>query len=128
MKDDLLPPCDLAFSALVEDLHQRGLLDSTLVVMMGEFGRTPKLSSAGGRDHWPDCYSVIMAGGGVRGGAYFGSSDKLGAYPETDGVTPGDLAATIYSRFGLDPSTELHDMTGRPFSLAAGQPIRGLFA
>jgi hypothetical protein len=128
LKDDLLPPCDLAFSALVEDLHQRGLLDSTLVVLMGEFGRTPKLSSAGGRDHWPDCYSVVMAGGGVRGGTYFGSSDKLGAYPETDGVTPGDLAATIYSRFGLDPSTELHDMTGRPFSLAAGQPIRGLFA
>jgi hypothetical protein len=127
LKDDLLPPCDLAFSALVEDLHQRGLLDSTLVVMMGEFGRTPKLSSAGGRDHWPDCYSVVMAGGGVRGGTYFGSSDKLGAYPETDGVTPGDLAATIYARFGLNPKTELHDMTGRPFALAAGEPVSGLF-
>ncbi len=128
LKDDLLPPCDLAFSALVEDLHQRGLLDSTLVVMLGEFGRTPKLNGAGGRDHWPDVYSILMAGGSVQGGRYYGSSDKIGAYPETDGVTPGDLAATIFDRFGLNPETELHDLTGRPFKLAAGQPIRGLFA
>jgi len=128
LKDDLLPPCDLAFSALVEDLHQRGLLDSTLVVMLGEFGRTPKLNGQGGRDHWPDVYSILMAGGGVQGGRYHGSSDKIGAYPETDGVTPGDLAATIFDRFGLNAETELHDLTGRPFKLAAGQPIRGLFS
>lgn len=127
LKDDLLPPCDLAFSALVEDLAQRGLLDSTLVVMLGEFGRTPKLNAQGGRDHWPDCYSVILAGGGIQGGRYYGASDKIGAYPDTQGVTPGDLAATIYDRFGLDPKTELHDLTGRPFTLAAGAPIRGLF-
>jgi hypothetical protein len=128
LKDDLLPPCDLAFSALIEDLDQRGLLDSTLVVMLGEFGRTPKLNGQGGRDHWPDCYSVILAGGGIQGGRYYGCSDKIGSYPDTLGVTPGDLAATIYDRFGLDPKTELHDLTGRPFTLAAGQPIRGLFA
>ncbi|REK09841.1 MAG: DUF1501 domain-containing protein [Planctomycetota bacterium] len=127
LKDDLLPPCDMAFSALVEDLHQRGLLDSTLVIMLGEFGRTPKINGAGGRDHWPDCYSVVMAGGGVRGGMVYGASDKLGAYPDRDAVTPGDLAATIFWRFGLDPSIELHDLTGRPFSLATGKPIQGLF-
>ena len=127
LKDDLLPPCDMAFSALVEDLDARGLLDSTLVVMLGEFGRTPKINGQGGRDHWPDCYSVVLAGGGVQGGQLYGASDKLGAYPDRDGVTPGDLAATIFWRFGLDPTTELHDLTGRPFRLATGNPIAGLF-
>ncbi len=128
LKNSLLPPCDMAFSALVEDLEARGLLDSTLVVMLGEFGRTPKINGDGGRDHWPDCYSVVLAGGGVRGGTMYGTSDKLGAYPESNPVTPGDLAATIFSRFGLDPATELHDLAGRPFRLAAGEPIQGLFA
>ncbi|HTM56288.1 MAG TPA: DUF1501 domain-containing protein [Pirellulales bacterium] len=128
LKDQLLPPCDMAFSALVEDLARRDLLDSTLVVMLGEFGRTPKINRDGGRDHWPDCYSVVLAGGGVRGGTLYGSSDKLGAYPDSNGVTPGDLAATIFSRFGLDPATELHDMNGRPFRLAAGEPIEALFS
>jgi Protein of unknown function (DUF1501) len=127
LKDDLLPPCDMAISALVEDLEARGLLESTLVVMLGEFGRTPKINGAGGRDHWPNCYSVVLAGGGIAGGAVYGASDKLGAYPELDAVMPGDLAATIFWRFGLDPATELHDMTGRPFRLAAGEPIHGLF-
>ena len=127
LKDQLLPPCDMAFSALVEDLEQRGLLDSTLVIMLGEFGRTPKINGQGGRDHWPNCYSVVMAGGGVRGGLVYGSSDKLGAYPDLNPVTPGDLAATIFWRFGLDLETELHDTVGRPFRLAAGQPIHGLF-
>lgn len=127
LKDTLLPPCDLAFSALVEDLESRGLLDSTLVIMLGEFGRTPKINRDGGRDHWPDCYSVVLAGGGVRGGTMHGTSDKLGAYPDSDPVTPGNLAATIFSRFGLDPATELHDLVGRPFRLAGGEPIQGLF-
>jgi hypothetical protein len=124
----LIPPCDTGFSALVEDLEARGLLDSTLVVMLGEFGRTPKINGAGGRDHWPDCYSVVLAGGGVTGGAVWGASDKIGAYPASDPVTPGDLAATIFWRFGLDPAAELHDTAGRPFRLAAGEPIHGLFA
>jgi hypothetical protein len=98
LKDQLLPPCDTAFSALVEDLATRGLLDSTLVIMLGEFGRTPKISSQGGRDHWPDCYSVVLAGGGIKGGLQYGTSDKLGAFPDLNPVTPGDLAATIYWR------------------------------
>ncbi len=127
LKDQLLPPCDRGFSALVEDLAARGLLDSTLVIMLGEFGRTPKINRDGGRDHWPDCYSVVLAGGGIRGGVLYGSSDKLGAYPESNPVTPGDLAATIFWRFGLDPATELHDLTGRPFRLATGEPIYSLF-
>lgn len=127
LKNDLLPPCDMAFSALVEDLEARGLLESTLVVMLGEFGRTPKLNGQAGRDHWPDCYSVVLAGGGITGGAVYGTSDKLGAYPDSNPVSPGDLAATIFWRFGLDINTELHDVNGRPFRLAAGEPIRALF-
>ncbi len=127
LKDQLLPPCDMAFSALVEDLASRGLLDSTLVIMLGEFGRTPKINPGGGRDHWPDCYTVVMAGGGVTPGAQYGTSDKLGAYPDQNPVTPGDLAATIFWRFGLDPATELHDVAGRPLRLATGSPIYGLF-
>src|SRR5207244_2018231 len=98
LKDQLLPPCDMAFSALVEDLETRGLLDSTLVIMLGEFGRTPKINGQAGRDHWPNCYSVVMAGGGIRGGALYGTSDKIGAYPDLHPVTPGDLAATIFWR------------------------------
>ena len=110
----LLPQADQSLSALIEDLDARGLLDSTLVVAMGEFGRTPKINNDGGRDHWPDCYTVLLAGGGVQGGAIFGSSDKIGAYPASEPVTPGDLAATIYWRFGIDPAREIHDPTGRP--------------
>jgi hypothetical protein len=126
-KDDLLPPADRALAALVEDLAARGMLDETLVIAMGEFGRTPKINNTAGRDHWPYCYSVVLAGGGVAGGVTYGSSDKLGAYPETDAVTPGDLAATLLWRFGLDPADEIIDLTGRPYRLAEGQPIRGLF-
>lgn len=92
-----------------------------------EFGRTPRINGAGGRDHWPNCYSVVLAGGGIAGGATYGASDKLGAYPDSNPVTPGDLAATIFWRFGLDPATELHDTVDRPFRLAAGDPIYGLF-
>jgi hypothetical protein len=123
----LLPPSDQAVSALVEDLAARGLLDTTLVVALGEFGRTPRVNASGGRDHWPDCYSVLLAGGGVTGGAVHGASDRLGAYPAADPVTPADLAATIYWRFGIDPAAEVRDQTGRPFRLAEGEPIRRLF-
>ncbi|MDA1049685.1 MAG: DUF1501 domain-containing protein [Planctomycetota bacterium] len=125
---ELLAPADQGFSALVEDLDQRGLLNSTLVVAMGEFGRTPKINGNAGRDHWPQCYHVLMAGGGVNGGTAFGSSDSIGAYPDTDPVTPGDLAATIFWRFGVDHSQEIHDGFGRPFRLADGQPIREMFS
>ena len=105
LKDDLLPAADRAFSALIEDLDTRGLLDSTLVVTLAEFGRTPRINKTGGRDHWPDCYSIVLAGGGVKGGLTYGASDKMGAYPASDPVTPGDLAATLFWAFGLDPAT-----------------------
>jgi hypothetical protein len=124
----LIPPSDQAFSALIEDLDTRGLLASTLVVALGEFGRTPKINGNAGRDHWPDCYSVVMAGGGVTGGAVHGASDRIGAYPASAPVTPADLAATIFWRFGIDPATEVRDQTNRPYRLADGEPIRGLFA
>ncbi len=127
LKDALLPPADQALAALVDDLTARGLLDTTLVIAMGEFGRTPRINGTAGRDHWPHCYSVVLAGGGVRGGTMFGSSDKLGAYPETDPVTPGDLAATLFWRFGLDPRKEIADLSGRPYKLADGQPIEKVF-
>jgi hypothetical protein len=127
LKNDLLPPADQAFSALIEDLDARGRLDSTLVVALAEFGRTPRINRSGGRDHWPDCYTVVLAGGGVTGGAVYGASDKLGAYPDLDPVTPGDLAATIFSLFGIDPATEIHDALGRPFRVAEGRPVRTLF-
>ncbi len=127
LKENLLPPADQALGALIDDLTDRGLLESTLVIAMGEFGRTPRINGNAGRDHWPHCYSVVLAGGGVRGGLVLGSSDKLGAYPETDPITPGDLAATLFWRFGLDPRKEMYDLTGRPYKLADGQPIQGLF-
>jgi hypothetical protein len=127
-KTHLLPPADRGLSALIEDLDARGLLDTTLVIAMGEFGRTPKINGEGGRDHWPHCYTVLMAGGGIRGGAVYGASDRHGAYPATDPVTPGDLAATIFWRFGIDPAAEILDQGGRPHRLAAGDPVRRLFA
>jgi hypothetical protein len=123
----LLPIADRSLAALIEDLDDRGLLDSTLIVAMGEFGRTPIINPNAGRDHWPDCYSVLLAGGGVRGGIVYGASDRLAAYPAVDPVTPGDLAATIFWRFGLDPAAEIRDRTGRPHRLAAGEPLTKLF-
>lgn len=128
LKNDLLPPADQALSALIEDLDARSILDSTLVVLIAEFGRTPKVNANAGRDHWPDCFSVVLAGGGVKGGVIHGSSDRIGAFPAADPVTPGDLAATLFWRFGLDAKTEIHDLTGRPYRLAEGEPLRKLFA
>jgi hypothetical protein len=127
LKTHLLPGADQGLSALIEDLDERGLLDSTLVVAMGEFGRTPLINKEGGRDHWPDCYSVVLAGGGIKGGLIHGSSDRMGAQPASDPVTPGDLAATIFWRLGIDPETEIRDPAGRPYRLADGQPLRSLF-
>ena len=124
---ELLAPLDHGLSALIEDLEDRGLLEETLVVVMGEFGRTPRINASAGRDHWPNCYSVLMAGGGVEGGSVYGASDRLGAYPISGAVTPGDLAATMFWRFGLNYQREIIDRLGRPFPIAAGQPIRSLF-
>jgi hypothetical protein len=123
----LIPPRDQAVSALIEDLEARGLLDSTLIVECAEFGRTPRINASAGRDHWPDCYSVLFAGGGVRGGALHGASDRIGAYPAADPVTPADLIATIHWRFGLNPAAEVHDQIGRPHRLCEGEPLRSLF-
>ncbi len=123
----LIPPGDQALTALIEDLDARGLLDTTLVVAMSEFGRTPRINANAGRDHWPDCYSVLLAGGGVTGGAVFGASDRIGAFPAADPVTPADLAATIYWRFGIDPAAEIFDQTGRGHRLSEGAPLRKLF-
>ena len=135
LKQSLLPYADRAFSALLEDLDQRGMLEETLVVAMGEFGRTPRLgevtSSAGsaknGRDHWPHCYTVFFAGGGIRGGTIYGASDKIGAYPADKPVTPEDIAATIYHAMGIDPETLIRDRFGRPHAVATGKPILELF-
>jgi hypothetical protein len=125
-RDHLLPPADQGFSALIEDLDARGLLETTLVIGMGEFGRSPRINSSAGRDHWPHCYSIVLAGGGIKGGRVLGSSDKIGAYPATEPVSPGDLAATIFSSFGLDPMREIRDITGRPWRLAEGRPLTAL--
>ena len=112
----------------LEDLEARGLLDSTLVVAVGEFGRTPRVNGSAGRDHWPDCYTAVLAGGGTRGGAVFGASDRTGAFPASDPVAPADLAATIFSRFGIDPDTEVKDQLSRPYRLSDGKPITAIFS
>jgi hypothetical protein len=122
-----LPYLDLAYSALMEDLESRGLLDETLVVVMGEMGRTPKINGNAGRDHWTSCYSVLFSGGGIRGGMVHGRSDAQAAYPDEDGVLPGDICATIYHCLGIDPEMPIHDTTGRPFPVAhGGKPIRSI--
>jgi hypothetical protein len=135
LKRSILPYFDQGFSALLTDLDDRGLLDETLVVAMGEFGRTPRVgqitSSAGadkgGRDHWPHCYTVMFAGGGMPAGAIFGASDRNAAYPSRDPVTPQDIAATIYHTLGLDPeNTLIRDALDRPFPLSTGTPIKAL--
>ena len=113
-----LPSLDRALSSLIEDLSDRGLLDETLVVVMGEFGRTPKINSAAGRDHWPNVFSVALAGAGIRGGQVVGRSDALGELPRENPVTPSDLAATIYTLLGVDPAHELHTSDGRPVRVA----------
>jgi hypothetical protein len=123
---ELLPPTDAAFAALVEDLADRGLLDETLVILTGEFGRTPRFNPNGGRDHWPHCFSVVMAGGGVRGGQVYGASDRIGAYPAANPVTPQDLTATLYHCLGVNPHTTIYDLQHRPYALVEGTPIHAL--
>ena len=114
--------------ALIFDLDARGLLDTTLVVWVGEFGRTPRINKLAGRDHWPQCYPAILAGGGVRRGHLFGASDKLGAYPANDPVRPEDLSATMFHLLGIDPATELRDQLDRPIPVSYGTPIGPILA
>lgn len=128
LKTVLMPMMDQAYSALLEDLLQRGLLDSTLVVWMGEFGRTPRHNSAAGRDHWGPCFSVALAGGGVQRGVVHGASDRQGAYPKEGRVRPEDLTATIFHLLGLSPDTEVHDNVGRPVPISRGEIIRQILA
>jgi len=134
LKDRLMPPADQAFSALLDDLSERGMLDETLIVWTGEFGRTPRVgqrnSDAGagrdGRDHWPGCFTSVLAGGGVRGGHVYGSSDRHAAYPASNPVAPVDLVATAYHLLGVDPHLTLPDAQGRPLTICPGTPIRDL--
>jgi hypothetical protein len=125
-KTELLPPTDAAFAALLEDLAERGLLEETLVIMMGEFGRTPRFNKAGGRDHWSSCFSVVLAGGGVESGRVYGASDKIGAYPTSSPVRPQDLMATLYHCLGVDPHTIIYDLQHRPYVLVEGSPLHSL--
>ena len=135
LREHRCPVFDHSLSAFIEDMAQRGLLDRTLVVAIGEFGRSPKIGSPttnnvgpGGRDHWPECYSFLAAGGGVRPGRVYGESDRHGAWPKTDAVHPYDLLATIYHALGIDPTTEYKDTLNRPRRLVeSGRPILGLF-
>ena len=135
LKQKLLPPTDRAIAALLQDLSERGLLDSTLVVVLGEFGRTPRIgrvvmnaaTDATGRDHWPHAYSALIAGGGVRGGQVHGASDDRAAYVSRDPVTPPDLVATILWRLGIDRETVIHDRLRRPQPLCDGEPVEALF-
>ncbi|HEV3003683.1 MAG TPA: DUF1501 domain-containing protein, partial [Pirellulales bacterium] len=122
-----LPPLDQALSALLEDLSASGLLDETLVLAMGEFGRTPKINANAGRDHWGACQSIVLAGGGVRGGQVYGASDQHAAYPKQHPISPEDVLATVYHAMGISSETLVHDRQDRPHRVCEGQPIMALF-
>jgi uncharacterized protein (DUF1501 family) len=126
LKTELLPMVDQSLSALLEDLDQRGRLDETLVVCLGEFGRTPKINSNAGRDHWGDCSSALLAGGGIRGGQVLGASDSIGAYPVSDKVDPVDIHATLYHCLGVEPESKIYDELQRPWDISTGQVISRL--
>jgi uncharacterized protein (DUF1501 family) len=124
LKTTLMPPMDQAYSALLEDLSSRGLLDETLVAWMGEFGRTPRINANAGRDHWGTVFSVALSGGGVRGGVVHGASDRMGAEPLEGRVTAADLTATIFHCLGHAPETEIHDRSNRPLPISRGRVLR----
>jgi len=126
LQRELLPMLDQSLSALLEDIDQRGRLDSTLVVSMGEFGRTPKINPNAGRDHWGDCSSAVLFGGGIRGSHILGVSDRHGAFPAADPVDPVDIQATIYHAMGLDPTATMHDHLNRPHAISTGRVISQL--
>jgi uncharacterized protein (DUF1501 family) len=122
----LAPPTDRAVAALLDDLSARGLLDDTLVIVMGEFGRTPRINREAGRDHWSNVQTILLAGAGVRGGTALGASDRHGAAPADAPVTPPDLIATILHLLGVPPHVEVIDRTGRPLRGNEGRPITGI--
>ena len=124
MQKTLVPPMEQAFATLLEDLEIRGLLESTLVIWTGDFGRTPIINVDAGRDHWPQCYSVVLAGGGIRGGQVIGQSDRIGAFPHSRPLTPADINATVFAALGYDiKSINYRMVDGRPIPLSEGQPI-----
>jgi uncharacterized protein (DUF1501 family) len=134
LKSRLLPPLDRGVAALLDDLKVQGLLEETLVIVTGEFGRTPRIGSStgnansrDGRDHWANVFSAVFAGAGVQGGQTIGQSDRLGAYPASRPYNPGDFAATVYRALGVDPETELRDRLGRPIRLCTGEEIAPLY-
>lgn len=128
LKNDLIPPSDRALCALLDDLSERGLLEETLVAWVGEFGRRPTISSGNaGREHWPNCYSGLLAGGGIRGGQVYGSSDQHAAYPATNPVSPADFAATIFHGLGIPENAVLHDRVQRPHQISSGKPVTSVF-
>lgn len=128
LKRDLIPPADMALTALLTDLQERGMLEDTLVVWTGEFGRRPQITAGNaGREHHPFCYSSLLAGAGIRRGAVHGSSDRIARYPEQDAVSPGDLAATVLHAMGVPAEATLRDSGGRPHLLYAGNPVGGVF-
>jgi hypothetical protein len=126
LQGELLPMLDQGLSALLEDLEQRGMLGQTLVVVMGEFGRTPRINAQAGRDHWGSCQSVLLAGGGVRGGQVFGASDRIGAYPSSEPVDPADIHATMFHCMGLEPEQVMYDHLRRPYPLSSGRVVTPL--
>jgi hypothetical protein len=128
LRDKLVPPMERAYSTLLDDLEERGLLDTTLVVWMGEFGRTPTVNKDVGRDHWPACNTMLLAGGGIRGGQVIGSSDKIGAYPDEHPSSPADIHATMFAALGYDSRKITYPAAdGRPIQLSDGKIIRRLF-
>jgi Protein of unknown function (DUF1501) len=129
LKDNKLPGFDQVFTALLEDLDARGLLDETLVVVTSEMGRTPKINGNGGRDHWTYCYGTVFAGAGIRGGAVYGASDAQAAYVKDLPVSPADICCTVYECLGIDPEMTVPDKTGRPVPISqGGRPIAGILA
>jgi len=126
LQTELLPMLDEGLSALLEDLDQRGRLSETVVVCLGEFGRTPKINKDAGRDHWGPCSSALLAGGGITGGRVLGASDAIGAYPVADPVDPVDIHATMYHCLGMDPQQLIYDQARRPWQICTGQVIRSL--
>jgi hypothetical protein len=129
LRDNKLPGLDQTYTALMQDLQDRGLLDETLIVVMSEMGRTPKINGSAGRDHWTYCYSVMFAGAGIRGGTVYGASDAQAAFVKDRPVSTADICATIYECLGIDPETPVHDRSGRPVPVAhGGRPIRDILA
>jgi hypothetical protein len=128
LKNYLLPLTDQTLPALLSDLEGRGLLETTLVVWVGEFGRSPRINNIAGRDHWPQCYTALVAGGGVKRGHVHGASDRIGAFPAADPARPEDLSATLFHLLGIDPHTEVTDALNRPLPISTGRVIEGVLA